>query len=50
MQQASVILMQEHDHKIMCPHIQKKIKAVGRIVKVKTISLKLLHHTQMTTK
>jgi len=45
MQQASVILMEEHDHK-WCAHIfLKKIKATSKVIKVKIIPQKFIHHT-----
>lgn len=49
MQQASVILMQEHDHE-RCAHIyfKKDIKTTSRVIKDKVILQKFIHHIRKT--
>ncbi len=42
MQQVRVILMEEHDHWMMCFHISKNIKATKRIIKDKIILQKFI--------
>jgi hypothetical protein len=48
LQQIGMILMEEHDH-VQCAHISaKKIKAIGKVIKDKTILQKFIHHIRST--